>query len=516
MPINFEELLKALIGEAFARRNLIFVIFVIISLSFLTVGVFWPKKYTTTSVIQIDSSNILQPLMHGAAETTRPNDNEANAREIIYGEKIMDLVLKQGGWMDDNPDKVKQEQIKKEIKDHLSIYNLGNDLIKIEYINSDPMKSYLAVKTMSEAYVKAGERAKREESQAAFDFIDKQVNEYLEKLTKVEEQLNIFRSNNPDARPGLETEVANRITTLKANLEQTRLDVREAIIKRDSIKKQLSGEAAITISQSREGQYRGKIAELQSQIETLRLDYKDTYPDIVRLKTQIKELKVALNNEIDRRKKVIEQSKESGKTYIDESILLNPLYQQLRSDLSTTETKIATLRARASELNKMLQSEFERAKRINGGEAQLSQLTRDYQVNQEIYQDLLRRRENARVSRSLDLEQKGFTFKIQEPAKLHVLPSGVRYIHFALAGLTLGILLPLGLIYLVLQVDPRVYFSKIIREDMNIPVLAEVYRYTSLKEERGIRINIILISIGFFAILAIYTYVSWLKFMGQL
>ena len=99
--------------------------------------------------------------MHGAAETTKPNDNEANAREIIYGEKIMDQVLKEGGWMDDNPDKVKQEQIKKEIKDHLSIYNLGNDLIKIEYINSDPMKSYLAVKTMSEAYVKAGEKAKR-------------------------------------------------------------------------------------------------------------------------------------------------------------------------------------------------------------------------------------------------------------------------------------------------------------------------------------------------------------------
>ena len=61
--------------------------------------------------------------------------------------------------------------------------------------------------------------------------------------------------------------------------------------------------------------------------------------------------------------------------------MLNPLYQQLRSDLSTTETQIATLNARISETNKMIENEYSRARRIHGGEATLTKLTRDYQVN---------------------------------------------------------------------------------------------------------------------------------------
>ena len=96
-------------------------------------------------------------------------------------------------------------------------------------------------------------------------------------------------------------------------------------------------------------------------------------------------------------------------------------------------------------MQKMLRNEYERAKRIHGGEATLIKLTRDYDVNQGIYQDLLKRLENARVSRNLDMEQQGLSFKIQEPAKVPLLPTGVRFIHFAIAGIVLGIAVPFGI-----------------------------------------------------------------------
>ena len=133
-------------------------------------------------------------------------------------------------------------------------------------------------------FIQEGEKSKTAESQAAYDFIEKQVKEYLDKLTAVEEDLRVFRSNNPGSRPGQEAEVTRRINLLKTNLEQTKLELRETIIRSNSLKEQLSGEAVITISHSREGQYRSKIASLQDQLEVLRLDYQETYPDIVRIK----------------------------------------------------------------------------------------------------------------------------------------------------------------------------------------------------------------------------------------
>lgn len=516
MALPFEDLFRALIGECYARRNAIFVIFVVISLSFLGVGSVWPKRYTSFTIIHADDTNILQPLMQGTAEATRTTDHAGNAREIIFGEKIMGQILQDAGWLKTNPSEVEQEKIKNDIKDQLSIEGLGDNLIRIAYTDSKPMRSYITAKRMADLFIEGGEKAKIEESEAAYQFIEKQVSEYLDKLTKVEEQLQVFRSENPDARPGLEAEVSQRITELNSNIEQTKLQLREAMIRKNSLKEQLSGEAAITISQSREGQYRSKIADLQTQLETLRLDYKDTYPDIVRLKHQIDDLKQAMNEEIQRQEEARLKARTSGDTYVDEAIIINPLYQQLRSDASSTETQIATLRARISEMNKMLDNEYERARRIHGGEAALSKLTRDYQVNQEIYQDLLRRRERARVSRSLDQEQQGLTFKIQEPAKVPLIPTGLRFLHFAAAGIVLGFAVPIGLIYIMLQVDPRIRFSRVISSDLNIPVLAEISRLSSYSEVRKRKINLIFLAVGMIMVFVIYGYVGWLKMTGML
>ena len=513
--LPFEEILHTLLGECYARRNTIFVIFVIISLSVLAVGTVWPKRYTSFTIIHVDSTNILQPLMQGTAEATRAIDHVANAREIIFGERIMGKVLKEAGWLKTNPSEVEQEKIKQSLKSDIIVKDLGNSLLRIEYRDSKPMRAYVTATTLGELFINEGERSKLEESQAAFDFIEKQVNEYLAKLTLVEDELRSFRSDNPDARPGLESEISTRITTLTTNIEQARLDVRETMIRRDSIKEQLSGEAAITISQSKEGQYRIKISELQTHLETLRLDYNETYPDIVRTKHQIEDLKTSMIQEISLRESARGQARQQGTTYIDESISLNPLYQQLRSDFSATETQIATLNARILETNKMIANEYVRARRIHGGEATLTKLTRDYQVNQEIYQDLLRRKENAHVSRSLDRENQGLTFKIQEPSKIPLLPTGLRFMHFAAAGLLIGILIPVGMIFVMLQIDPRIRFSKIIVTDTGLPVLAEISRIPSASEIHRDKANLVVLYSGVMMVLAIYFIVSWIKFIGQ-
>jgi len=515
MNFAFEDIIKVLAGEVFSRRNTVFALFFIISISLLSVGSVWPKRYTSTSSILADASDILQPLMEGTAEATRINDQKGNAQEIIFGEKIMSQILEEAGWLEDNPSEIEKAQLKERIENNITIDG-GKGLIKISYRDSDPMRAYITTKRIAELFIEEGENSKINESQAAYDFIEKQVNEYLEKLTKVEEQLREFRSNNPDARPGLETEVANRITRLTGDIEKTHLELREAMIRSESLKKQLSGEAAITISQSKEGQYRLKIADLQEQLETLRLDYQDTYPDIIRLKHRIEDLKLSMNAEIEVLNEAKSKAASSGGVYMDESIVLNPLYQKLRSDASKSETQIATLHARMNEMNKMLENEYERAKRIHGGEASLAKLTRNYQVNQEIYQDLLHRMERARVSKNLDRENQGLTFKIQEPAKIPLIPTGIRFLHFMIAGLILGVMIPIGLIYFMIQVDPKIRFSQIISKDLDLPLLAEISVLSSQSDERKIKNNFLFLGVGVIIVFIIYGYVSWLKITGQL
>ena len=515
ISIPLEDVMKALVMECYEKRNTIFIMFFIISLTLLALGSIWPKKYTAFSIIHIDESNILQGLMRGTAETTNNIDHASNASEIIYGEIIMNELLNGEGWLNADQTAIEKEKIKQEIKKKIRIRSIGDSLLKIEYRDDNPTRAFTTTKRLAELFILEGEKSKSKESKAAYDFIEKQVEEYLEKLTKVEKDLQNFRSNNPDNRMGLKAEVSERISLFQSKIEQAKLNLSEAEIRSQSLARQLSGEAAITISQSKEGQYRSRIAELQERREMLKLDYTDTYPDIVRLNHQIRDLKQSMKNVIRHREKAKKNAIITGDKFVDESILLNPIYQELRSKEAANETEMVTLKSRISEMEKMLKSEFSRAKKIHGGEAELAQLMRNYEVNQGIYQDLLRRRENARVSKSLDEERSGLTFEIQEPAKLPLIPTGIRFKHFLILGFMFGLLIPVGSILLLLLNDPRIRFSQTISKDLGLPVIAELRKITSSSESAREKINLIYLGLGISFVLMVYGYVSWLKLAGK-
>jgi polysaccharide chain length determinant protein (PEP-CTERM system associated) len=511
MQLAFERVSRMLIHEAFVHRRVVVGLFVTINLLMLALGLAWPQGYSAFTTILVDEKNIIQPLMQGAAVTTEVGDRAKMAREVIFGRKIMDEILQYSGWMKDNPSAAEQEKlIKKKLIARTSINNLGKNLIKIEYKDEDPERAFKTTKRMAELFISESLEAKAQESQAAYDFINKQAEEYHEKLTNAESQLKEFRSANLDARPGTEAEVGTRINTLQAKIEQTTEELKEAEIRKSSLEKQLSGEAELSSAFSREGQYRTRIAELQSQIDTLRLNYQDTYPDIVRLKHQIQDLNESIEAE--------QRDRRSGRSrpMIDESVTMNPLYQQLRRDLSQAMTSIDTLKARLSENRHLLQQELDRGRRVHGGEATIAELTRDYEVNRDIYQDLLKRRENARVSMNLDLQKQGLSFRISEPASLPHQPSGLRFLHFAIGGLVLGILGPMGFLFVIYRVDPRVRFDAIISDRLKLPVLAIVPHLHNPAEIQGISRSLGHIVIVILANIAIVATIAALKMTGAI
>lgn len=473
-----EHLTRIFVNEAFRHRRAMVAMFVVISVTLLLVGLVWPKGYSAYTTILVDEKNIIQPLMQGAAVTTEVADRSRLAREIIFGRKIMNQVLSETGWLESEPAPDEQERLLKRVMRKTSITNLGRNLIKIEYRDDDPERAYMTTKRFADLFISESLDAKSNESQAAFDFIDKQVQEYHEKLARAEQALKEFRSENLDAQPGADADISTRLNTLQSRIEEATQELRETEIKKQSLERQISGEAEVVSAVSRENQYRARIAELYSQLETLRLSYHDTYPDIVRLRHQIDDLNQAIAEERQRR----EQARQTGRATIDETVINNPMYQQLRRELSATQIQVDTLHARIAEAKRQMQSELERGKRMQGGAATLAELTRDYQVNREIYQDLLKRRENARVSMNLDRENQGLTFKIQEPAVLPLQPSGLRFWHFVLGGLILGIAIPIGLLYAKLHFDPRVRVAAVLADRYKLPVLATVPQLWSPRE----------------------------------
>jgi hypothetical protein len=88
---------------------------------------------------------------------------------------------------------------------------------------------------------------------------------------------------------------------------------------------------------------------------------------------------------------------------------------------------------------------------------------------------------------SLDKEKQGLTIKIQEPATLPLTPSGLRFLHFVVGGLLLGVLMPVGLLYAKIQLDPRLRLGALISDKHKVPLLAAVPHLWVPAETQAVR-----------------------------
>lgn len=475
------ELPQVLWTEARRRRTAIVLIFAVIACIGLAGGLFWPKKYAASTTILVQESNIIKPLMEGRAVATGIADRAAIAREVIFSRKIMGDILQTGGWMNDHPDALQQERRIEAIKNRTTLVNLRENLIRIEYTDSEPERAFLVAKRLADLFIQESLATKERESREAYEFIDGQVDDYRKKLTDAEDKLKDYRHTNSDARPGSETDTNTRISALRAQVENARMDLLEQQSQERALGHEIAGESAFSVTASREAGFRSRMAELQGELDKLLLTYTDQHPDVIRVRHQMQDLQEQAAS-AQRRSQARKEIAAPGA--LDPAVQVNPLNVELRSKLAEIKRNAAAASSRMSVSESLLQEELERSRRIAETATELSELQRDYEVNRDIYQDLLKRRENARVSMNLDADHRGLTFNIQEPAALPLRPLGFRFVHFGLAGLGLGVALPLALLFGLARWDPRVRSANQLEALTGLPVLASIPTYATTGDRR--------------------------------
>ena len=474
-PPAWLSLLPVAVQELRRKAPWLALIFALVALAVLTVGILLPKRFTSATTILVGEGNIIAPLMEGRAVPTSASDRARIAREVIYSRAVMQEILAVGGWDEALEDALDAERTMEEIKRRTSINTPGANLIRIAYWDGDPERAFKVAQRFSELFIQRSLEAKERESREAYEFIAQQVEDYHRKLVSAETRLKQFRADNLEARPGSDVDVRTRVAEVRGRIERARTELSELQMVERDLQEQLSGESEISDARRQSSQYQQRLVELNNELERLKLDFTDAHPDVVRVRLQIEDMQQLLRRE---------QEREALGARDDPEFSTSPLYLQLRSSLAKVRSDSAALRARISENELLLDEALDRGRRVADSEAVLAELTRDYEVNRDLYQDLLKRRENARVSMSLDAQQRGLSLRVQEPAALPLQPAGLRLLHFAAAGLLLGAAAPLLLLAALLQLDPRARNAKSLARDSGLPLLVSVPEFSTRSDRQ--------------------------------
>ncbi|EKE17262.1 MAG: hypothetical protein ACD_10C00538G0001, partial [uncultured bacterium] len=264
----------------------------------------------------------------------------------------------------------------------LKIQSIGRDnLYALSYRDTDPAKAQRVVQALVSIFVESSLGDKRSDSDSARKFIDEQIRGYEKKLQDAEARLKDFKLRNMELQLGEGKNSVDQLSSLAAELNSSRLALREAENSRDAMRRQILGEEPVLLPDSSTASSTISLPEIDGRIDVQKrnLDnllqrYTDQHPDVIGTRRLIKDLEEQKQQELLARKKFAVANPGS-------SISNNPVYQQMKVSLAESESNVASLQARVAEYDARYKHATNLLRTQPQLEAEFTQLNRDYEIH---------------------------------------------------------------------------------------------------------------------------------------
>jgi len=381
------------------------------------------------------------------------------------------------------------EAMRKDIE--VKVVGAGN-AFTISYIGKDPMTVMNVTNTLASLFIEENLKIREQQAEGTTEFLESQLVEAKRQLEIQETALKDFKERRMGSLPGqmdanlrtldrLQLELQTTNDTLKST-EERKLVLKKLKFEIQNITDPLrsGGEQTLTVpiwaSPERQA---AVLIRLKEELSRLQAEFNDNYPDVVRLKRQIREAEENAGG--------MEMSLPAGgpprppvaQGDSSQAQHLNPYF----SELLTIDSEIESLKRRRERIVGHIKQYEKRVEDTFTNEQNFLNLTRDYEISQRNYQGLLDKRISAKISENLEKRQKAEQFRILDPANLPQKPYKPDRTKIVLLGSLLSGGLGGGLILLREYLGPSYRRPEDFQGVVDIPMLATIPRTKITRKE---------------------------------
>ena len=236
---------------------------------------------------------------------------------------------------------------------------------------------------------------------------------------EAENRLARFKQENVDVLPGEGGDYYARLQAARGQLEAARLELREQQNRRDELQRQLDGEEPVFIAGGSSAPSSlpidARIQALRAQLDSLLARYTDRHPEVRQLQGLVEEL------EAEKAEQLRAMGPGAASTF--SGLGDSPVYQGMRTMLAEADASVAELTVRVERIRaSRVQNLTEKVNAIPEIEAQLKQLSRDYGVLSQQHEEMLQRRESARISSDVENSAGDVSFRVVDPPSCRASP----------------------------------------------------------------------------------------------
>ncbi|MBA6412714.1 chain length-determining protein [Parahaliea sp. F7430] len=434
-----------------------------------------PEAYVATARVYVDSNSVLRPLLKGL--TIQPNIDQRIAmmsRTLLSRPNLEKLMRMTDLDLDVNTEMEREEMVARLRKAiSLSGDRANSSLYSISVMDSNRDTAKRLAQSLITVFIESSRTERRDGGSGAQDFLDDQIADYEKRLIAAEARLAEFKQSNVDMLPGSGGDYYSRLQASRAQLDEALLQLREAENRRRELERQLLGEEPVFLASGGGGSpMDARIQSLQLKLDTLRSRYTEKHPEVRQVQGLLDEL---------------EEERASQLAVAGPSaygLSASPVYQGMRGMLAETEARVAELRVRVAEYESRVVELENKVNSIPEVEGQLKQLDRDYSVLVSQHQQLLQRRESAKLSEDVEQKTSEVTFRVIDPPFVPIKPNEPNKVLLNAGVLLLGIGggTMVGLLLSILS--PIVSDSRTLVNVTGLPLLGTVTLAQSAYERR--------------------------------
>lgn len=439
-----------------------------------------PDKYEASARIFVDTQSILKPLMSGLAVQPNVDQQVAMLSRTLISRPNVEKLIRMADLDLKSQSRVAQEALIDELMKTLEIKNVGRDnLYVLSYRDTSPEKARRVVQSLVSIFVESSLGDTRKDSNTARKFIDEQIKTYVGKLEEAEARLKEFKLRNIEIQGAEGVDMAGQLSAVGAQLDQARLELREAENARDAARRQLElekmqsaditsrsllQESAVSLATPETD---GRIEMQKRSLDALLQRFTEQHPDVANTRRLIQELE-------DLKKKEVQELRKTAMAS-PQVVSMNSLaYQELNRVLANSEVQVAALRARVGEYGARLNRARALMKTAPQVEAEFAQLNRDYDINKKNYNDLVERRESAALSGDLESAAGVADFRLIDPPRASPKPVAPNRLLLMPLVLLFAVAAGLGAAGIASRLRAVFFDAGSLREAVGLPLLGSV------------------------------------------
>jgi len=462
-----------------------------------------PNIYQAKTRIYVDTDSMLRPLMRGIAVDSnvlsvvdmmqRTLLSRPNLQKVIH---MADLDLKSR-----SPGET--EDLISDLRTRVGVAGETHNLFTLTYTGPNREVATKVIQSLLTVFVESNLGSSRQDMVTAQTFIDQQLNDYSRQLDEAEKRMAEFQTKNLGFLPG-DNNYSTKLDLAKAELTKTQAELDETTRQRDELQKQLAGvpqtidtvsaapigfgNAALSFGPAGDSSMDAtlRVAQLEQKLKDMLQTYTDQFPDVVRLKKQLAQAK---QDAAEDQAKAGKSDAEPTDPRAVHSSAPNPVYEQLQLQFVAHETSLASLNARVQRNQSDVEHWQSLARSVPEIGAQMSKLTRDYNTIRHSYDELLSRKEAAKIGNDLETQTQTIQFRVIDPPDAPPVPVAPKRVLLVSAILGAAIVAGAAFAFFLAQIDDSVKTLSELREIFAVPVLGAISIVSMPGQKRRNRIQ---------------------------